>query len=292
MATRNFSNIIKFLHDCYNTTDGVFSNTAFTVTNILLLLPLYTFIFHLGVQRWRRGAGAPSSHSDVFTYNMVAIELMSILGSLLICGAVFADLPMMLMSGLLFFSPNITGQMFLHFLTCLERYLAVVHPVTYRNLRTEKGARIRNISIGSVWAVCIISIGTISMDDPHTMVLSSTLTISFELLLVSFISLSVLYVLIRPGPGEEGGARQRVDQSKLKAFYTIVAILGVLTLRLLSFILAGFLFTLQKDEKQSCGAWFSITWCGIPCSCVLPLLFLHRAGQLPCQKISKNESKK
>ncbi|KAI3375565.1 hypothetical protein L3Q82_003895 [Scortum barcoo] len=42
---------------------------------------------------------------------------------------------------------------------------------------------------------------------------------------------SLGHLHLPPGPGEQGGDRKKVDQSKKTAFYTIVAILGVLLLR-------------------------------------------------------------
>ncbi|KAJ4945170.1 hypothetical protein JOQ06_013706, partial [Pogonophryne albipinna] len=78
------------------------------------------------------------------------------------------------------------GESLFHVLTCLERYLAVVRPIIYLRLRNVQGVRIRNISIG----------------------------------------LSVLCVLIRPGPGNG----ERVDQSKQSAFYTVTAITAALWL--------------------------------------------------------------
>lgn len=59
-----------------------------------------------------------------------------------------------------------------------------------------------------------------------------------SIIISSFCSLSVIFVLIRPGPGKHGGNRERVVQSK-KMAYTIVAILGVLVLRFASGLVRG-----------------------------------------------------
>lgn len=107
--------------------------------------------------------------------------------------------------------------------------------------------------------------------------------LAFDLIVISFCSLSVLRVLMRPGPGEEGGAGWQVDQSKLRAFYTIMAILGVLLFRF-----GGNLFTaalcvfVQIGETVKCGMLLSLFLSDVPSSLVLPLLFLQRAGKLMC----------
>eukprot|EP00064_Thunnus_orientalis_P023959 superscaffoldBa00009649_g24223 len=200
--------LYNILRKCINSTAGSLSITTFTITSILFLLPLCIFILYLGHQRWRQQrSGTTISHSDLFTYHMVISELMNILGFTLTCCAVFTDLPEMMMPGLYLSYINISAQMFFHILTCVERYLAVVHPVTYLGLRKARGIRIRNITIGCVWLLCFVT----------------------------------------TGPGEGDRSRQQVHQSKLRAFYTIMAILGVLLLRFSQNILTTVLFTSLEE---------------------------------------------
>ena len=98
---------------------------------------------------------------------------------------------------------------------------------------------------------------------------------------VFFSSLSVLCVLIRPGPGEGGGGRQQVDRSKLRAFFTIMIILGVLLFRFVGFSLVAVeVWSEQQLFVETCAMQASITWFCLPSSLVLPLLFLQRAGKL------------
>ncbi|TNN38146.1 hypothetical protein EYF80_051684 [Liparis tanakae] len=113
-ANSSSINFYDFFLKCSDTSAGIFSVTAFIVTLLLLILPLCVYVIYLGFQRWRQQrSGTTMSHSDVFTFHMVVVEL------------------------------------FFHTLTCVERYLAVVHPVTYLGLKKGKGIRLRNISIGS-----------------------------------------------------------------------------------------------------------------------------------------------
>ena len=104
----------------------------------------------------------------------------------------------------------------------------------------------------------------------------------FSLIVMIFCSSSVLCVLIRPGPGDQGGAMQQVDKSKQRAFYTILAILGMLLIRCtwnLFWIILNLFGVSVNCVVMVSGAWFNL-----PCSLVLPLLFLHRAGRLACCK--------
>ncbi|KAK2863416.1 hypothetical protein Q5P01_002949 [Channa striata] len=113
------------------------------------------------------------------------------------------------------------GQIMFHVLTCVERYLAVVHPITYRGLK-------------------------------------------------------------RSGPGEVGKDRERVDQSKQRAFYTIMSIMGVLWLLFVGVLVCvwlGFTATPLMSYRVRCVEMISAIWFNLPNSLLLPLLFLHRVGK-------------
>ncbi|KAL7375538.1 hypothetical protein ABVT39_019136 [Epinephelus coioides] len=271
------------LPDCLFTGPASFLFITYYITHILLLLPLCILVLYLGLQRWQRqrstSTAAAMTHSDSFTYHMVTMELVGLLGSIFgLCG-VFLYRSDMLLWGGYFWSFTWHGEAFFHILTCVEHYLAVVHPITYLSLRGERGMRIRNITIGCVWLFCV---GSISFVILKYFLLLDFCFMILSLIIVSFCSLSVLCVLIRPGPGEQGGDRERVDQSKRRAFYTILAILGVLLLRS-STNLAWAVFHMLRQSSE-CATTAATVWLSLPSSLVLPLLFLHRAGTLACFK--------
>ncbi|KAM3590240.1 uncharacterized protein V6R79_006414 [Siganus canaliculatus] len=280
------STLYSFLHFCFSSTTGFIHVTVLSFTSLLLLLPLYIFILYLGLQRWRRRPGSTMTHSDVFTYHMMAFEMMQVFGCLLTSCGVFADVEPMMEFGFHFFIVNYFGQLWFHPLTCVDRYLAVVHPVVYLNLKKEKGVRIRNVACSCVWLLCGAATNLLKIRSLffNTFAFCS---IVFNLSVVSFCSLSVLYVLIRPGPGEGGGARQRVDQLKLRAFHTISIILGVLLLKFGGSLLTlGVYIFLQTNQDFQCSVMVAVVWINQPGDLVLPLLLLHRAGKLPCLKNS------
>ncbi|TNN35400.1 hypothetical protein EYF80_054436 [Liparis tanakae] len=212
---------------CFFTKQNSLIFYMFSVTTILLFLPLFILVLYLGFQR-SSSSSAVMSHTDSFTYHLTSIELIGVLGFIISCCAVYWKQVSVFKLG--FFLMNVTwsGQLFFHMLTCVERYLAVVHPVTYLGLRRERGVRIRTVSVGCVWLLCF---GMAAIEISLDFTWLSLCLLIFSVIVISFCSLSVLYILIRPGPGEQGGDRERVDQSKRRAFYTIMAILGVLLLR-------------------------------------------------------------
>lgn len=279
-------NIYQILQKCMHSTTGTSIHVAFTVTCLLLLLPLCVFVFYLGHRQSRQhGSGLKTSHTDVFTYHMVVIEFISIFGTTLVCCSLYVDLKVLGVIGIYFYTINLPGQMLFHILTCLERFLAVVHPITYRSLRTAKGIRLRNITLTCAWLLTFSwTVLLITADQLTISIASFCLNFSF-LIVVSFCSLSVLCVLSHMGPGKE----RRVDRSKMRALYTILAILGVLLFRFGGSMLSTMLFACHRLVGEGmCALWMCVVWFFLPSRFVLPMLFLQRAGKLSCSK--RNDS--
>lgn len=254
---------------------------VYNMTKMLLLVPLSVLVLYHGYRRWRQQRSFKTmTHTDVFTYHLAAVELIGLLGTVLFCCGYYSDLPNLVTAGYYLTSCVFYGETFFHILTCGERYLAVVHPITYLGLRNPRGVRIRNFSIGCAWLTCFIWSSVLTR-------LFSLATIPFfcmlicSLVAISFFSLSVLCVLIRPGPGEGGGDGERVDQSKQRAFLTVMAITVMLWLWFLGFLVTTALGTSEQlSPSASCVMMSSGFWFNLPSSLVLPLLYLHRTGQL------------
>ncbi|KAK7910076.1 hypothetical protein WMY93_014760 [Mugilogobius chulae] len=126
---------------------------------------------------------------------MVMIEMLTTFGAVLFLYGLRAQEEEVALAGCAILTIGLSGQTFFHSLTCVERYLAVVHPITYLRLKKRGGVTIRNIGIGGA---CV----------------------------------SALCALIRPGPGEGGTSRKKLDHSKRSAITTLTAILGILLISL------------------------------------------------------------
>ncbi|CAB1440222.1 unnamed protein product [Pleuronectes platessa] len=263
---------------CFLTTPSSTIFTVFTFTNILLLLPLSISVLVFGVQQRRRRRGAVATDPiDVFTFHMVAMELMGMCGSVSCCCGALLQHVRMVGVGCNMFAIISCMKMFFHVLTCVERYLAVVHPITYLRLSKRGGVMIRNISIGCVW---LISSGVMTLRftlTPNFIMILFFCNLSFSLIVASYCSLAVLRVLIGPGPGE-GGRKGSADKLKRRAFFTIMVIMAVLLMRF-----GGNLVCLSLASSSvlghslGCAVQVSGIWFCLPSSYVLPLLFLQRA---------------
>ncbi|KAI9524415.1 hypothetical protein NQZ68_018098 [Dissostichus eleginoides] len=161
--------------ECLISRPGSLIFLSFYITSTLLILPICIFVLYLGFQRWRQRSltSSTTSHSDIFTFHMVLMELVDYSG--------------------------------------------------------------------------------------------------FTLYIMS-----VLCVLIRPGPGEQGGDRKIVAQLKRRAFFTIVAILAVMLVNCCANLMW---FVSAVSGETICEMAVADNWLSLPGSLVLPLLFLQRAGK-------------
>lgn len=257
--------------------------TAFNVINILFLLPLYTLVLYLLVQRWRQRpkGSAAMSHSDHFTCHLVLIELIGITGWIFLFCANHTDISQFQVVATFLFSISLNGQEVFHLVTCLERYVAVVHPITYQSLRNAKGVRIRNVTIGVGWLFTFALYTFVFLKDVSSFRFISLTLVLMCMAVICFCSFSVLFVLIHPRPGK--GNRDKVDKMRLRAFFTITAILGVLLIKFIGTLICNVLSSSAREEENKvCVIWLIVWWFCLPSSLLLPLLFLHRAGKLGC----------
>lgn len=257
---------------------------AFYISSVLFL-PLFILVLYLGCQQLKKQRSVPpagsTSHSDIFTYNMVVMEMISILANSSYCYGTFVGLKNAQTIGLYMFSIISPGQTLFHLLTCVELYLAAVHPVTYLGLRHAGGVQIRNISTGCVWLFSIGSLYLWSLSLTFNLVYQF-LFIVFASAVVSFCSLSIYCILIRPGPGDVGGNRKRVDQSKQRASYTIMVIMGALLLRFMGNLVFSWIYASDAIPIiDSCSLMWCVALFSVPSAPVLPLLFLQRKRSGP-----------
>lgn len=264
------------LQTCFYSTVGGGSIIVYTGVNALLIFPLFLFVLYLGLRRWWQQSHM--NHADVLTVHTVVAELIGILGSTIICcGSLTSKEGLMLIGIYCYIAYHFIVISF-HVLHCVDRYLAVVYPIIYVGLRREKGIRIRNASISFVWLLAFAEAGISFLIKQYFSIYTSTI-VTVNLFIVSFCSCSVLRVLFQPRPGS-----RQFDALKLRAFYTICVVLGVLLLRFGFNICATIILSMSIDEHTSCVLWMSSFWFGLPSRLVSPLFFIHREGKMCCRR--------
>ncbi|KAJ0055678.1 hypothetical protein NL108_009640 [Boleophthalmus pectinirostris] len=247
-----------------------------------LFVPLFIFVLFVGFQQFRSKTSA-TSNFDVFTINITIMEILNIIAAYVYFSGFYSKNLHIKSMGRYLGLVATTGQVVFHNLTCGERYLAVVHPITYLHFKKWGGVKVGKIRSGCAWVMSIVLVMVTYFTESESFeFVYITLLHSVSIHIVCFCTASVLCVLIRPRPGEVGRDKKALDQSKRKAFNTMITTLAVLLSRLISILLSYCIFFLPNwDLEIKCNVMLLACWCALPSSLMLPLLFLHRAGKLP-----------
>lgn len=248
----------------------------------LPLLPLYTCVFVQVYRQWRRRRATLTrvtvNHTDVLTYHMTVLEVVGLHGALLYGYGTLLGNFILLWWGAFILYISSTGQTLFHLLACVERYLAIVHPVTYVGLKQRGGVRLRNAFIGCVWLLGFGSVVVMAINWMYY-VLANLLLLIFVLVIVFSCSLLVIRALTHPRPGNVGGNKELVGRSKQKAMIAIVLILLALAIRFLSSMVVQVLHFYVNGQASM--DLLSLMWISmllsLPSRLVLPLLFLQKA---------------
>ncbi|ROL52087.1 Proteinase-activated receptor 3 [Anabarilius grahami] len=159
---------------------------------------------------------------------------------------------------------------------CVERYIGVLHPVTFLKFKPMKYRIVISIT-GWILTICLCILVSVNVIGLYNLLLPGFL---FFFSIKLFTCLMVLKALLRPGPGDDIKKRNGVNRDKLKAFWIIVMVLvsSVLTYGPSTISLVLYYFI---DWERFLWSW-SISMClGLMSGFVQPILYLKRVGKLP-----------
>ncbi|XP_051575322.1 uncharacterized protein LOC127453140 [Myxocyprinus asiaticus] len=260
----------------YECMDSYPSNvlTTFSVLlNAILMLPLNCWILWLA----RRTTGAASS--DFVILNQCVAE---VIGNsciiIFVLGAMLNKKALTLISSYMCSIFTVGRPLFQTFF-CVERYLAVVHPLVY--LRYIKALKIKLPFVGMVWLIILI-FGWVIVDSYPKMPNWFYIGLCLAMLVVCITcSAMILWVLKKPRPGDR--EKEGSYQLKRKAFVAITVILITL---LFGYGTAACVFALrdQLPYHTYCLALSLGWWILIPSGAVQPYLYLSKIDKLPCVK--------
>ncbi|XP_051537039.1 G-protein coupled receptor 4-like [Myxocyprinus asiaticus] len=215
------------------------------IINFLFGLPAHSYVIWLIVSGTRNEVA-----SGFFNLNLSVCEIGNCLNSFLTvmdCVHSFSSLKVLTNFTL---GLAITGRPVFQCLICVERYLAVVHPVTFLKF---KPLRYRVICSTAAWIIslgsCFSMLSVVSQNKYISVWFFSMqflICISVQL----FCLLAVLRALKQSGPGERGREREEENHMKRRAFYLILIITVSMFLLLFSiqlFCLSAVLRALKQS---------------------------------------------
>ncbi|XP_077053564.1 chemokine XC receptor 1-like [Siphateles boraxobius] len=281
------------------TTPHSFANhTLFPFWEIgILEMCMLTFSFMSGVSThsyvtWLIVTGTGSGVlSEFFDFSLSLCGIIFSLYSLLILITKWFSFPVLIALTQFLVGHGITGSPLFQCLMCVERYLAVVHPVTflkYKPLRYRVicGTAVWIITLGSCFFYMVVFL--LCPTNMYTLSYSTQYLLFFCIQL--FCLVAVLRALKQSGPGERGRERDEENQMKRRAFHLIVVTIVSLAITYIPFTMTGLVTILTVKS-------FSILWsisyiCFMLANLVQPVHYLHRTGKLFCFCDQKNKTKK
>ncbi|XP_051955257.1 G-protein coupled receptor 4-like [Xyrauchen texanus] len=243
------------------------------ILNFLVGLPTHSYVIWLIVT----GTGSGIA-SGFFNLNLSVSEM----GNCLNCLFCVLDYltPLKSLKAFLF-GLGITGRPLFQCLMCVERYLAVVHPVTFLKF---KPLRYRVICSTVAWIItfgsclcCLFILGFLLFDSyiyVWFFLLQFIIFLSIQLFCLS----AVLRALKQSGPGERGREREEENSIKRRAFYLILITTVNMGLIYVPLTISGFYIIMSQqniDESYFIGFMFFVL-----AGFVQPVLYLHRNGKL------------
>ncbi len=174
---------------------------------------------------------------------------------------------------------NSTARFF-QCLMCVERYLAVVHPVIFLKY---KPLRYKVVCSTVTWimisACCVFCLEHVHPCDIRLLKCLYLIHFIIFLAINLFCCLAVLRALKKPGPGDIGRHRDKENHIKRRAFFLILINTVTLVITYVPSSVTGFQYILSIPASRVLES-LSLTCFLLP-GFVQPLLFIHRVGKLP-----------
>lgn len=261
---------------CTDSYPGSFIGLTVAAFQILIILPIHTWVLWLGTSDIRKGGSLATS--DIFTVSLSILELLTVILYVFTLVA-FALKYLHTMLIFVFLSGSyMVGRPFTNSLICVERYMAVAHPAMYRNTGFVKH---RYIVAGLVWMLTLSYGGFVVFTFPEQPIAAYLVSLTISLLVITACSLGVLKLLLRPSP--VGTQKEGMQHQKKRAF---VIVTGILVCISVSYGMDLFVLSMKKyiSYDTFCVLVGINMWLIQKCSLIQPFLYLSKLGKFSCSK--------
>jgi len=244
--------------------------------SLLFGVPTHSYVIWLIIT----GAGSGVA-SEFFNLNLSVCGIIFSLYALISFLRTFSNLkePVSLILVKFLMGNIFTVRPLFQCLICVERYLAVVHPVTFLKY---KPLRYKVICSAAVWITglgsCVFCMFIVETNDLIFIwfsLLQFLLFFSIQL----FCLVAVLRALKQSGPGERRREKEEENHMKRRAFYLILTSIMTLLIIFVPFIFTGF-FCILLQQNITLFILFS-SYCFVLGSFLPAFHYLWRTGNLP-----------
>ncbi|XP_056301822.1 C-C chemokine receptor type 8-like [Danio aesculapii] len=239
--------------------------------NLLFSLPLHCYIIWHIVTQTVNGAA-----SEFFNLNLSVCEIGICMNSFFfILSKWFSSCEAL---DRFFMGLTFTGRPLFQCLMCVERYLAVVHPVTFLKY---KPLRYRAICCAAAWMIalgsCALCLYTLTLNKTHEHAWFSSVELTLIISIQLFCLVAVLKALKQSGPGERKREKEE-NLMKRRAFHLIL--ITTVNMIVLYFPFAVTSVSIILTGKSTPTVWITGLSCFLLAGFVQPFLYLRRAGKL------------
>ncbi|XP_051250976.1 hydroxycarboxylic acid receptor 3-like [Dicentrarchus labrax] len=245
---------------------------------VFFVVEAVNLLFGLPVNAWTVWLISHNSHSiqasEVFTLNLALLECVySLLSFLRPLNYYVIKSTSLYTFNLFFYGLLSAGRPLFQACVCLERYLGVVHPVSYLRYNS---VRTRLCTLPLVWGLIL----SLCVCNIWKLVLAFPILFLLLLLLQAYCCVRILQVLCQPGPGD-GTRKHKVDPAKKKAFITVLVIQVMMVLNYLPMVLVVPLRGRLSRHSYVCQLLPASLSFSVFGSFIQPLMYLMRRGKFP-----------
>ena len=254
---------------------------AASVTALLLVPPVNIYVLVLMVR-----GGLETITSEFYCLNLAVSDILMCFFCLFYL--VGQHLRVLLIVSSFFLGFQDTSHALFQCCICVERYLAVVHPVIFLRYKL---LRYKIMCCSVVWFItlgfCISYVFHSRVAIVLYKVYQGFYTVVFSLML--FCCVSVLRALKRPGPGDGRRRRAEGNDAKRRAFNIIMITTGISVIKYLPY--GVFLIVYGYISFKHVYLLFSMMVSFSALTGLLnPLFYLQRAAKLPCKTLTFRDS--
>ncbi|XP_048023356.1 chemokine XC receptor 1-like [Megalobrama amblycephala] len=247
-----------------------FVETCILGINVLFGVPTNFYVIWLIIT----GSGVAS---EFFNLNLTVCEIVNSLNCLIaILTCYFSSLSFlpMFLEGL-----TLTSRPLFQCLISVERYLAVVHPVTFLKY---KPLRYRVICCTAAWIIilgsCFYCLFMLISQNINVHIWFFSTQFLLFLSIQLFFLVTVLRALKQSGPGERGRKREEENHMKRRAFHLILITTVTMTFTYVPYTMTGFCIIITQQNHDA--YWLPGLVCYVLAGFVQPVLYLQRTGKL------------